>query len=169
MNAPDSALMDRFRDVMSTVCSPVTVITAAGQDRPHGTTVSAFTSLSLDPPMVLVSLDKTSELLSFVRATGRFGVNVMGREQSAVAMAFARKGDQKFQGVPWTPDRGLPRLDGAPGWLACDLAGLVPAGDHVIILGTVTDADAQHGDPLTYHSRAFGISSQTITPNRSHQ
>jgi flavin reductase (DIM6/NTAB) family NADH-FMN oxidoreductase RutF len=156
MNVTDSGLTGRFRDVMSTVCSPVTVITAVGPDRPHGTTVSAFASLSLDPPMVMAALDKASELLSLIRAAGRFGVNVMGRDQSAVAMAFARKGDQKFQGVPWTPDRGLPRLDGAPGWLACDLAGLVPAGDHVIILGTVNDADAQHGDPLTYHSRAFG-------------
>jgi flavin reductase (DIM6/NTAB) family NADH-FMN oxidoreductase RutF len=156
MNAADSALIDRFRGVMSTVCSPVTVITAAGQDRPHGTTVSAFTSLSLDPPMVLVSLGKTSELLSFVRATGRFGVNVMGREQSAVAMAFATKGDQKFQGVRWTSVWGVPRLDGAPGWLACAVASLVSAGDHVIVLGNVLDADARWGDPLTYHSRAFG-------------
>ena len=156
MNVAATALMDRFRDVMSTVCSPVTVITAAGPDRPHGTTVSAFTSLSLDPPMVLVALDMTSELLSFIRATERFGVNVMGREQSAVAMAFARKGDQKFRGVQWTSASGLPRLDGAPGWLACAVAGLVSAGDHVIVLGAVLDADARLGDPLTYHSRAFG-------------
>src|SRR5258707_14903499 len=98
MNAMDSALMDRFRDVMSTVCSQVTVITAAGPDRPHGTTVSAFTSLSLDPPMVLVSLDKTSELLSFIRGTGRFAVNVMGREQSAPAMALPGKGAQQRRG-----------------------------------------------------------------------
>jgi flavin reductase (DIM6/NTAB) family NADH-FMN oxidoreductase RutF len=159
MNATDSALTGRFRDVMSTVCSQVTVITAAGPDRPHGTTVSAFTSLSLDPPMVLVSLDKTSELLSFIRATGRFGVNVMGREQSALAMAFARKGDQKFHGVRWTSAWGLPRLDGAPGWLACAVASLVFAGDHVIVLGDVLDADARLGEPLTYHSRAFGTHS----------
>src|SRR5260370_9354088 len=107
MSVAGTALMDRFRHVMSTVCSPVTVITAAGPDRPHGTTVSAFTSLSLDPPMVLVALDKTSELLSFIKGTERFGVNVMGPQQSAVGMAFARKGDQKVRARPRTPAPGL--------------------------------------------------------------
>src|SRR5260370_14840158 len=96
MNVAGAALMVRFRDVMSAVCSPVTVITAAGSGRPHGTTVSAFSSLSLDPPMVLVALGKTSELLSFIRATERFGVNVMGRAQAAVAVTVARKDYQKF-------------------------------------------------------------------------
>ncbi|SHN15019.1 flavin reductase family protein [Cryptosporangium aurantiacum] len=157
-------LSTAFRDVMAEVCTPVSVITAMDGVRPHGTTVSAFASLSMAPPMVLVSLDRGSNLLAVVRTTRRFGVNILGREQHGLASAFARKGADKFDGVPWTLAHGLPRLGGAPGWLACDLEQLVPGGDHFVALGTVLDAETRPGRPLTYHSRAFGT--HTPLPSR---
>lgn len=77
-----SELPDRFRKVMASVVTPVSVVTAMsggeGDGLPHRTTVSAFASLSMNPPMVLVSLDRASDLLALVRQTGRFGVNVLG-------------------------------------------------------------------------------------------
>ena len=155
-NAHDD-LQTRFREVMAGVATPVSVVTSMADGLPHGTTVSAFASLSMEPPMVLVSLDRKSELLGLVRESQRFGVNVLGADQSALALSFARKGGTgKFNGVRWEIDHDLPRLPGAPGWLACEVAQLVDGGDHVVALGTVVAADTEHGQPLTYHGRLFG-------------
>lgn len=135
----------------------MSVITALCDGSPHGTTVSAFASLSMDPPMVLVSLDRGSELLALIRRTRRFGVNLLGADQAALALAFAKKGGPgKFVGVDWDVDHELPRLDKAPGWVACDVSTTVDGGDHVVVLGTVTAAACSDGQPLTYHARLFG-------------
>ena len=152
-----SDLSGRFREVMAGVATPVAVVTSMGGGLPYGTTVSAFASLSMNPPMVLVSLDRGSDLLAVVRETGRFGLNVLGASQSALALAFAKKGGTgKFSGVRWEVDAGLPRIPGAPGWLACEVESLVNGGDHVVVLGTVVAADTVAAPPLTYHSRMFG-------------
>lgn len=150
--APASA----FRDVMAGVCTPVSVVTAMDRERPHGTTVSAFASLSMDPPMVLVALDRGSDLLALVRRGGAFGVNVLGSAQPEIAKRFARKGSAKFDGVSWCSSSGLPRLAGCAGWLACGLRELVDGGDHVIALGDVRVAESSPCAPLTYHAREFG-------------
>lgn len=154
----DGALSAAFREVMAGVATPVSVITTVCRDgMPYGTTVSAFASLSMDPPMVLVSLDRGSELLAQLQLTRRFGVNVLGVPQADLALVFARKGGSgKFTGVTWEADHGLPRLPGTPGWLACDVATIVDGGDHVIALGTVVAAETGDGAPLTYHGRVFG-------------
>jgi flavin reductase (DIM6/NTAB) family NADH-FMN oxidoreductase RutF len=145
-----------FRQAMAGVCTPVSVVTAMDGDRPHGTTVSAFASLSMNPPMVLVSLDRGSGLLRLLRPGAGFGVNILAGHQSELALAFARKGVGKFEGVPWQCDHGLPRLGAVCGWLACTVADLVTGGDHVIALGAVRVAESFPGSPLTYHAREFG-------------
>lgn len=151
-----SNLQDRFREVMGGVATPVSVVTTLSDGRPHGTTVSAFASLSMTPPMVLVSLDRRSDLLTLVRRSGRFGLNVLGAHQTALALAFAKKGADKFADVIWGEEDGVPRLSGALGWLSCDVADLVEGGDHVVVFGAVRAAQATEGRPLTYHSRVFG-------------
>ena len=156
-------LSTSFRDVMADVCTPVSVVTGMDGGRPHGTTVSAFASLSMTPPMVLVSLDRRSDLLAVVQATQGLGVNVLASGQHALALTFARKGIAKFDGVGWSLRHGVPRLDGVAGWLACEIADLVPGGDHIIALCNVVDAETQPAPPLTYHSRAFG----THMPHRA--
>ena len=162
--APDAAdraveaeLQEHFRQVMAGVATPVSVVTSMGDGQPYGTTVSAFASLSMTPPMVLVSLDRGSDLLAVVRQTQRFGVNVLAADQSQLALDFAKKGGTgKFSGVEWNVARDLPRLPGAPGWLACEVSGLVDGGDHVVALGTVVQAETTEGAPLVYHGRVFG-------------
>lgn len=109
-----------------------------------------------DPADDLVSLDCGSDLLAVVRQARRFGVNILGSTQSALALAFARKGPEKFRNIAWEADHGLPRLPGAPGWLACEVTSLVDGGDHIVALGAVVAAATDHGEPLTYHGRAFG-------------
>ena len=146
-----------FREVMASVCTPVTVITAVSQDAPFGTTVSAFASLSVAPPMVLVALDRASDLLRVVSDTKRFGVNVLAKEQADLATNFATKGgSDKFGGVLWHPDHDVPRLPGTSGFLACDVAEFVDGGDHIVLLGNVVSVTVGQGRPLTYHGRRFG-------------
>lgn len=145
-----------FKDVMANVCTPVSIVTALAGERPHGTTVSTLAALSLDPPMILVALDRQSELLAIIRLSQKFGVNVLGRGHRDLALRFAAKGHRKFDGVPWVTDMSVPRITGAPGWLACSLDRLVPGGDHVIVLGTVMTAETASEPPLTYHARSFG-------------
>lgn len=124
MNATEESVATQFREVMSRVCTPVSVITSLDGNRPHGTTVSAFASLSMDPPMVLVSLDRGSDLLTLVRDTGRFGMNILAHDQSGLALTFARKGPDKFATVDWTIASNVPRLPGVAGFLACSVTTL---------------------------------------------
>ncbi|MFF5147981.1 flavin reductase family protein [Streptomyces sp. NPDC013157] len=148
-----------FRDLMAGVCAPVTIVTATAEGRPHGTTVSAFASLSLRPPMVTVALDRGSAVLSHITATGRFGVNVLARTQDDLALGFARRGTDRFAGVDWQFDHGLPRLGSAPGWLVCEVSQVVEGGDHLLLLGTVTHARTTPAPPLVYGYRTFGTHS----------
>src|SRR5690625_3651156 len=99
--AGNGEVVDAFREVMAGVCTPVSVVTGLDGASPHGTTVSAFASLSLEPPMALVALDRGSDLLTLLHTTRRFGINVLGSGQSELALRFARKGGTgKFADVP---------------------------------------------------------------------
>ena len=150
-------LQDTFREVMASVCTPVSVVTAMSDGLPYGTTVSAFASLSMRPPMVLLALDRGSDLLSVVRETRYFVLNVLGREQSDIALTFARKGGSgKFADVPWELEAGVPRIPRVSGFLACGVAELVEGGDHIVVLGNVLAALTAQAQPLTYHGRSFG-------------
>lgn len=153
----EAGACDGFSIAMAAVPSPVAVVTARDGTRPHGTTVSAFASLSLTPPMVLVSLDNRSQLLALVRRTGRFGLNILGVDQAELATAFARS----------RPDSRRHRLVAERG--PAPIAGLGGLGrrrgrrvrhgrDHTVLLAHVVTAEAGPGGPrlLTYHQRSFG-------------
>lgn len=151
-----SVQSDAFREVMGGVATPVSVISSAVDGVPHGTTVSAFSSLSLEPAMILVCLDLKSDLLAMIMQSQRFGVNILGSDCADIALAFARKGGDKFDSVSWSYSDGLPRLAGIAGWLACSVDNMVTAGDHVIVTGLAADAASYGGEPLTYYRRSFG-------------
>lgn len=152
----------RFRAVMAAVCAPVTIVTttsAAGD--PRGATVSSFTSLSLDPPLVSVAFDRRSALLAEIQAAGRFGVNLLGHGQDDLALRFATRGADRFGGdTAWFADDGLPRLRDAAGWVACDLERTVEAGDHLLLFGLVTALGRAELPPLVYAHRTFGTHSR---------
>jgi flavin reductase (DIM6/NTAB) family NADH-FMN oxidoreductase RutF len=149
----------QFRDLMAGVCAPVTIVTTLDEKRPHGATVTAFASLSLDPPMVTVALDRGSNLLARILETRRFGVNVLGQAQDDLAVLFARRDADRFGGASWYPDHGLPRLLEAPSWIVCDLDRAVEGGDHLLLLGLVTHASRLDAAPLVYGHRVFGTHS----------
>lgn len=149
-------LQSTFRDAMARVPAPVTVITTTVDGVPMGTTVSAFASLSIAPPMVLLALDNRGGMIERARATGRIGVNVLAGDQADVAVRFARRDiADRFAGLAWHEDHGLPRIDGVAAWLRCEELTFEPGGDHTIILGTVAAAEAADGSSLAYHLRRF--------------
>lgn len=143
----------RFRDTLGAFPTGVTVVTARGAGGPAGLTTNAFTSLSLEPPLVLACFDNGSRTLAVVRETGRFAINVLRAGQEDVAAVFASKrvAAEKFADVTHAEAHGLPVLDGALAWLACDVRELLPGGDHTIGVGAVTalDVDAD-GEPLVF-------------------
>src|SRR5436190_3702456 len=96
---------DEFREVISHFASGVTVITAFQDERAYGTTASAVSSLSLEPPMLLVCMNKQSATGRAVAESRHFGVNILGADQVELAKRFAQKGGEKFEGVPVTPGK----------------------------------------------------------------
>ncbi len=158
MEPQDSVITQAaFKDAMAETCSPVTIVTVLHDGVPHGTTVSAFASLSLDPPMVVVALSRSSELLAKLTEVGTFGVNVLRSDQDTLATTFASKAAaDRFAEIPWTLQGGLPRIHGATVWLECDVASVVDGGDHLLVVGAVEHASVRPAAPLTYHRRSFG-------------
>jgi flavin reductase (DIM6/NTAB) family NADH-FMN oxidoreductase RutF len=144
---------EEFRAALSAYATGVTVVTAIGPGGPSGATANAVTSLSLDPPMMLACLDRGSRTLTSVRAQGRFGVNALAAGQAALARRFSAKDPEpeKWDSIQWSENQGLPRLDGALVWVACELRDLIDGGDHLILTGNVIEAEAGEGQPLLFH------------------
>ena len=157
METHTEVLVDQqaFRGAMGAVATPVSIVTTT-LDVPHGTTVSAFASLSLDPPMVLVSLQHDSDLLELISQSGRFGLNVLAFDQAGIAAKFAKRGLDRFADVEWGMEQGLPRIAGIASWAACRVVDLVRAGDHTIVMGLVEVADSSDVAGLVYQHRRFG-------------
>ncbi len=160
VDAAEAIDRETFVELMSVVCAPVTVVTATTADgRPHGSTVSSFASLSLDPPLVSFALDRSSGLLAHLRPGDRAGVNILGAHQREPASAFARRRREpalKFEGVAWTVRAGLPFLVGSAGWLAGRVERHLDGGDHVLLVVRVEQAESTSAAPLVYVRRAFG-------------
>lgn len=149
-------LDDAFLAVMATTPAPVAIVTTMLDGQPFGTTVSAFSSLSRRPPMVLTALDNNSQTLAKIAESGRFGVNLLAADQAELALGFAMGTGDRFAGVEWTSYDGLPRLAGGAAWLSCEVDRLVGGGDHQIVLGLVTEATLHEARPMVYSRRQFG-------------
>jgi flavin reductase (DIM6/NTAB) family NADH-FMN oxidoreductase RutF len=141
-----------FRTALRSFAAGVTVVTTRdGHGRPAGLTASAFTSVSLDPPLVLVCVDHGATAHPAFRTHGWFAVNVLRREQEAVSRRFAESGGNKFDGVPCHEGKtGLPLLDGALATLECRVVEAHEAGDHTIFVGAVEAVSVAGGRPLVY-------------------
>ncbi|MEX2196554.1 MAG: flavin reductase family protein [Thermoleophilaceae bacterium] len=149
-----------YRDAMGSFATGVAVVTSVGENGPSGLTASAICSLSIDPLLMLVCLDRGSRTLRAIEHSGRLGVNVLAGGQEELARGFALKGPEheKFHGVGWTDRAGVPLLDGVVAWLAGDVTELLPGGDHLIAVVAVTHVEAPGGHPLVYfHGRFRGL------------
>jgi flavin reductase (DIM6/NTAB) family NADH-FMN oxidoreductase RutF len=148
----------RYRDVVGHFATGVAIVTASGPHGPAGMTTNAVTSLSLDPLLLLVCFDNDSRTLPVVREAQRFAVNVLRAGQEDLARVFASKrvADDKFRAVTHTVDHGVPVIDGALAWLACDLVELHPGGDHTIGVGAVTQLDVPgEAPPLVWFRGSY--------------
>ncbi|MDA0311198.1 MAG: flavin reductase family protein [Gemmatimonadetes bacterium] len=159
MGAMDQKNSELFRHVMSRFPTGVTVVATLLPDgTPRGLTVNAFTSVSLDPPLVLVCIDKSAVSHGQLREVGRFAVTVLSVDQAAIARQFAsRPHDGRFDSVTWrTSEGGSPILDEGAAWVDCVLDRVIEAGDHSIFLARVIGAESSGQEPLLFHAGAFG-------------
>jgi flavin reductase (DIM6/NTAB) family NADH-FMN oxidoreductase RutF len=148
-----------FKQALGRWATGVTIVTARDGDRVHGMTVSAFTEVSLEPPLVLVCADKASNTLPFIEAGGAFGVNVLARDQEALSNKFASKKDewQRFEGLDYeTGATGAPLLAGTLASLDCRVVSAHEHGDHVVFVGQVEEVRHAEREPLLHYRGSYG-------------
>jgi 3-hydroxy-9,10-secoandrosta-1,3,5(10)-triene-9,17-dione monooxygenase reductase component len=142
-----------FRDMFGHFATGVAVITSAGAAGTGGMTANALCSLSLDPLLALVCFENGARTLPIVRESSLFGVNVLSAEQENLAGVFASKlpEAEKLEDVPHRLEHGVPIIEGALAWAACELRELVPGGDHTIGIGEVIAMGVGEGTPLLWY------------------
>jgi flavin reductase (DIM6/NTAB) family NADH-FMN oxidoreductase RutF len=145
-----------FRQVMGQFASGVTVVTSAYEGQLVGLTVSSFTSLSLDPQLVLVCIDRSSVSHPAILGSGLFAVNILSQGQEYLSRRFATRDAEKFlAGTFSLSARGLPLLDGALAHIECALHSTLPGGDHTIYVGEVVAAAVHLDRPLVYYRSGY--------------
>jgi flavin reductase (DIM6/NTAB) family NADH-FMN oxidoreductase RutF len=152
---------EQFRKVLSQFATGVTIITLKNQDGLHGLTVNAFSAVSLEPPLILICIQKNGASHAALSQAGQFVVNILSAGQRALAERFASSkldGEQRFQGVHHRPTQnGHPVLNNTLGYLECRIADEIAAGDHVIFLGQVEQAaiNTDSARPLLFFNSQF--------------
>ncbi len=147
----------QFRDVLGCFASGITVITTMSGGEPVGMTCQSFSSVSLDPPLVMFVPARSSRAWPLIQRSGRFCVNVLAADQEHVSGQMAAKGADKFAGIGWTPatSTGSPVIDGALAHLDCTIHAVYEGGDHYVVIGKVEHleaniAEAAVAEPLLY-------------------
>src|SRR4029077_2503883 len=151
----------RFREVMATFPSGVVVLTAFGEDGlPRGLTVNAFCAVSLEPPLALACIEKTSNTLPAVQRSGGFTANILAAGREQLARRMATKLSEQFDNIKWRPpsaESGGPILEeDSAAFAVCTLRQTLEAGDHWIVVGLVTDGAQREGvTPMIYSRRLY--------------
>jgi flavin reductase (DIM6/NTAB) family NADH-FMN oxidoreductase RutF len=143
---------DEFRSAMSRFASGVTIVTTRTKDAaPSGITVSAFASVSLEPPLILVCIDKRASIHNTLEEGCYFAVNILAEDQEMTSRRFASKEPDRFAGAGYRDGvTGAPLLDGSLACIECRVAHTYHGGDHTIIVGEVESATVAEGKPLAY-------------------
>jgi flavin reductase (DIM6/NTAB) family NADH-FMN oxidoreductase RutF len=154
-----------FRQALAHFASGVTVITTRHQGQLHGTTVSSFCSLSLQPPLILVGIDLSAIIHDLIVESKVFAVNVLAEHAEATSRHFARRIPDKFSGISYSLGQlGVPLLDDALTRLECRLVECYPGGDHSIFIGEVVSTSTQpDSQPLLYFRSKYGRLSSNTT------
>jgi flavin reductase (DIM6/NTAB) family NADH-FMN oxidoreductase RutF len=155
--AADAFDRDVFRDVIGHFATGVAIVTTRDGDDDYGVTVSALTSVSLDPPMLLVCLNQSSRTQAAIKKRGAFVVNVLSDRQGSLALMFASRSDDKFAAADVSyGERGLPLIGGSLAHVECNLVDEAHGGTHTVFLADVVNAEGFAGDPLAYYRGKFG-------------
>lgn len=146
-----------LRRILRRLAAGVTVITSVNDaGAPVGMTATAFSSVSLDPPMVLVCVNATARTRHAIEGSTGYGVNILAAGQEVIARQFASSAADKFAGVTWRAGRsGVPLIDGALATLECRVVQAVEAGTHIVYIGSVLDGEEPGGEPLIYHDGSY--------------
>jgi flavin reductase (DIM6/NTAB) family NADH-FMN oxidoreductase RutF len=153
---PDAANARLFRDALGRFATGVTVVTTLGPDGPMGFTANSFSSLSLDPPLVLWSPAKSSSRFAQFAAAEHYAIHILGRSQADWPPRFSR-GGPGFDGLDWQRNgEGVPVLPGVPARFDCRRHATHDGGDHVIIVGKVLRLAVEDGEPLIFAKGRFG-------------
>jgi flavin reductase (DIM6/NTAB) family NADH-FMN oxidoreductase RutF len=148
---------DAFRAVMGRFASGVTVVTATnsqGDDR--GMTVSAFASVSLQPPLVVMCIDQAASMYDTLASAQYFAVNILASTQEPIARRFANTGTQQFEGIGYrTGENGVPVINDVLAFVECKRVSSTVAGDHIIIVGETVAASLRDARPLLYYRGGF--------------
>lgn len=152
---PDEA---SFRTVLGHFATGVTIITSMDGDEPVGVAANAFSSVSLEPPMVLFCAGRTSTTWPKIEANGQFAVNILNEHQEDVCRVFAMPGADRFTRIGWRPStNGSPLLHDALAFVDCSVDETVDAGDHVVVLGRVHELGVLSGEgPLIFYRGGYG-------------
>jgi 4-hydroxyphenylacetate 3-hydroxylase, reductase component len=154
LTAVDSSLYRRACGQFATGITVVTVVDSKGH--PHGMTVNSFSSVSLDPPLVLVSIDLRNAILGHFLATSFFAINVLAEHQEPLSQRFSSTAANRFDGIEWHPAiSGTPLLSEALAHLECSVTRTFEAGDHTVLIGEVLRAGYREGKPLVYFNRRY--------------
>ena len=150
---------DDLRDAFARLPAGVDILSTRHAAGFRGLTATTFTPVSLDPPLVLVCIDALSATGDAIASHGAFNVSILGRGHQFLADRFAGQApaaDPAWTGVPHRlGDNGLPVIEGAAGWLACNVHAIQPVGDHRVVVGEVTGAGRGGGDPLVHWERSY--------------
>lgn len=168
----DDALRSSFIDAMSRVATSVNLVTTDGEAGQFGLTVSAMSSVTADPPTLLICVNRRNPMDGAIRANGVFGVNALRADQRWAAEVFSgrpRRGDPyDFAAGSWHREKtGSPLLSGAVAWFDCVLIAAHHVGTHTIAIGRVVASGSTSGTPLVYGRRSFGELVQLPTSYRS--
>lgn len=146
-----------YRRIFGHWATGVAVVTAAGPDGAVGLTVNAVSSLSLNPPLALVCIDRASDSHDAIRTAGAYCINVLPEDGERIARRFAQNdATGRFDGIAWQPGRtDAPILDDALAWVECRIVNEVDAGDHTIFIGEVIAGDAGEGSPLLFYRGGY--------------
>jgi flavin reductase (DIM6/NTAB) family NADH-FMN oxidoreductase RutF len=162
--AEEASGLDRreLRNALGAFATGVTVVTASpDQGGRVGVTANSFTSLSLEPPLVLWCLARDSSNLEAFRRAGHFAVNVLAVGQHHLSRLFATSGVDKFAGVEVRPGvHGIPLLDGCLAHYVCRSVRQIDAGDHVIFIGEIESYELSEGEPLVFHSGSYRVTTR---------
>jgi flavin reductase (DIM6/NTAB) family NADH-FMN oxidoreductase RutF len=148
-----------FRRALGHFAASVTVVTSKlADDQLGGITVTAFSSLSLDPPLVLVCIDKRARMHDRLQKGGNFAVNMLAEDQEVVSRRFASSEADPFRETGYSPGAtGAPLIHGAIAAVECRIVELLPGGDHTIVIGEVEAIIVREGKPLVYFRGGYGL------------
>jgi flavin reductase (DIM6/NTAB) family NADH-FMN oxidoreductase RutF len=148
---------DEFRRACGRFATGIAVASVADSNgAPHGLTVNSFSSVSLEPPLILICIGHAVTSIGHFRAASHFGLNMLAEDQLELSHRFARKGEDRFDNLRWHWGKsGAPLLDGVLAQMECAVRQRVPAGDHDIFVAEMIAAQVYEGEPLIYYASSY--------------